>query len=72
MRLGPSARIGDLIDKLESVDSTVESREGILAQFHSAKQQSDENVIKWGCRLEDILAKSIDKGFADQSKKMRC
>lgn len=54
MRLGPSARIGDLMDKLESVDSTVESREGILAQFHSAKQQSDENVIKWGCRLEDI------------------
>lgn len=32
MRLGPSASIGDLMDKLESVYGTVELREGILAQ----------------------------------------
>lgn len=69
MRLGPSASISDLMNKLESVYGTVELREGILAQFYSAKQQSHENVIKWGCRLEDILAKAIEKGLVDQSKR---
>lgn len=36
MRLGPSASISDLMNKLESVYGTVELREGILAQFYSA------------------------------------
>lgn len=34
MRLGPSASIGDHMDKLESVYGTIELREGILAQFY--------------------------------------
>lgn len=69
MRLEPSASIGDLIDKLENVYGTLELRECILAQFYCANQQSDESVIKWGCRLKDILAKAIDKGLVDKSKR---
>lgn len=69
MQLGPSASIGDLMEKLENVYGTLELRECILAQLYSSKQQSDESVIKWGCRLEDILAKAIDKGLVDQSKR---
>lgn len=69
MQLGPSASIGDLMEKLENVYGTLELRECILAQLYSSKQQSDESVIKWGCRLEDILAKAIDKGLVEQSKR---
>lgn len=67
IQLGPSASIGGLMEKLEN--GTLELRECILAQLYSSKQQSDESVIKWGCRLEDILAKAIDKGLVEQSKR---
>ena len=69
MRLGPAASTADLMEKLENVYGTLELREGILAQFYSAKQQPEENVIKWGCRLEDILAKAIEKGLVDPSNR---
>ena len=69
MRSGPAASTADLMEKLENVYGTLELREGILAQFYSAKQQPEENVIKWGCRLEDILAKAIEKGLVDPSNR---
>lgn len=65
MRLGPSGNISSLLEKLENIFGTVELTENLLAQFYSAAQGDDEDVASWGCRLEDILTKAIDQGYAD-------
>ena len=42
----------------------VEVRENVLAQFYSARQQQDEAVSDWSCRLEDLLTKAVQLGRA--------
>ena len=62
MRLGPKTTISNLLQKLDSIYGTVDVREGVLAQFYSARQQHDETVSDWSCRLEDLLAKAVELG----------
>lgn len=61
MRLGSEATLNTLLEKMESVYGTIEYGEDILAQFYSANQQEDEDVITWGFRLENILDKAIEQ-----------
>ena len=54
-RLGLDSDIDDVIGKLDGIYGLVEESETLLCQFYSAKQQVNEKVASWGCRLEDLL-----------------
>ncbi|KAK3105368.1 hypothetical protein FSP39_023583 [Pinctada imbricata] len=74
MRLGPQANISDIIEKFESIYGTVDKKQMLLSKFYSAKQDVNEDVKSWGCRLEDLLSKvqavdKIAKPEADQMLK---
>ncbi|CAG2241346.1 unnamed protein product [Mytilus edulis] len=63
MRLGPKATVDDIIDKMhmDSIYGIVDPKEALLAQLYTARQEQDEDVSTWGCRLEDISTKHADK-----------
>lgn len=60
-RLGYGATIPDILDKFDSVYGEVDSKEHLLAKFYSSKQEEHEDVTKWSCRLEDILASAVER-----------
>jgi len=47
---------------MDSIYGDVDQTEMVLARFYSARQQPDEDVSNWGCRLEDLLSLAINKG----------
>lgn len=65
MRLGPNATVDEIVYKLDSIYGLVEERESLLANFYSAKQQENEDVATWGCRLEDLLSKALVQGLVN-------
>lgn len=67
-RLGIGASIPEILAKFDSVYGAVDTKENLLAKFYSAKQQEDEDVTKWSCRLEDILSSAVERGLVDPSK----
>ena len=38
---------------------TVDTKDTLLVKFYSAKQEENEDVTKWSCRLEDVLANAV-------------
>ena len=60
-RLGYGATIPEILDKFESVYGEVDSKEHLLPKFYSSKQEEHEDITKWSCRLEDILASAVEK-----------
>ena len=62
MRMGPSATLEELLEKMEGIYGTVEVGETLLAQFYNASQKPNEDVASWGCRVEDLLEKVRDRG----------
>ncbi|XP_062618198.1 uncharacterized protein LOC134279798 [Saccostrea cucullata] len=65
MRLGPNASVDEILYKLDSIYGLVEEKESLLANFYSAKQQENEDVSAWGCRLEDLLSKALIQGLVN-------
>ncbi|CAG2192826.1 unnamed protein product [Mytilus edulis] len=61
MRLGPEATIDDIIDKMDSIYGSVDQPKALLGQFYTARQQDDEDVARWACRLEEILSKAKNR-----------
>lgn len=61
-RLGPGATIDAILAKLDGVYGTVELGENLLSEFYSARQKQSEDVSKWSCRIEDLLAKAQERG----------
>lgn len=64
-RLGISATIPEILTKFESVYGEVDTKENLLAKFYSAKQEENEDVTKWSCRLEDILSSAIERKLVE-------
>lgn len=58
MRLGSSATLQQVLDKLSSNFGNIDASEDLLAKFYSAKQADTEDVTLWASRLEDILDKA--------------
>ena len=58
MRLGTHANISEIIDKFESIYGIIDKKQILMSKFYSAKQDPEEDVTSWGCRLEDLLAKA--------------
>ena len=64
-RLGIGATIPEILAKFESSYGAVDSKENVLAKFYSARQEENEDVSKWSCRLEDILSIAVEKKVVD-------
>ena len=62
MHLGEEASAEEIIRKLERVYGVVESGATILQRFYNSRQEDNEGVAAYGCRLEDILSDAIDRG----------
>jgi len=62
MRLGATATVDNILSKMDSIYGDVDKTEMVLGKFYSARQQPDEDVSSWGCRLEDLLSLAINKG----------
>ena len=57
--------MNDILSKFNSVYGEVDAKEHLLATFYSAKQEDNEDVTKWSCRLEDILSSAVDRKLVD-------
>lgn len=64
-RLPAGAEIDEILHKMDSVYGTVEKTEMLLAKFYSARQEPDEGVAAWSCRLEELLYAAIESGQVD-------
>lgn len=67
-RLGINATIPEILDKFDSVYGEVDTKEHLLAKFYSAKQEENESVTKWSCRLEDIISSAVERKLVEPSK----
>ena len=68
MHLGETASVETILRKLESVYGIVESGTTLLQQFYNAKQENDESVALFGCRLEEIVNKATNRGAVAQDQ----
>jgi len=66
MRLGPTAGIEEILKKLDGLYGQVASEGTLLTLFYSTKQNEDEDVTAWSCRLEDMIQKVQEKGLIDR------
>jgi hypothetical protein len=40
----------------------------LLTQFYGARQEKDEDISHWSCRLERIIGKCVDEGLVHRSE----
>ena len=62
--LGITADVDTIMDKFDGVFGNVAKGQSVLKVFHIAAQMENETVTAWGLRLEEILQKAIEKGYA--------
>ena len=62
--LGVSAKLDEIMDRLENVFGNVASGQSILKEFYTAAQRENETVTAWGLRLEEIYQRATEKGKA--------
>lgn len=55
--MGEDVTVKRVLDKMERIFGNILPPEAILEQFYSAKQQQNEKVAMWACRLEETLSK---------------
>ena len=59
-RLGVLADIYEILDKFDGLYGLIEDTENLLTDFYNAKQDPEESVTTWGCRLEDLLYRAVE------------
>ncbi|OWF37004.1 hypothetical protein KP79_PYT25870 [Mizuhopecten yessoensis] len=59
---------------MDSIYGTVVKSVKYLAKFYSARQEPDEIVSSWSCRLETLLSKAVEGGQVEsrQTNDMLC
>jgi hypothetical protein len=62
VRLGTEITIEQLMTKMKHLYGNVDTGEELLAKFYSASQTSEESVVQWSCRLEDLMDSVIQAG----------
>ena len=67
--LGTAASVDTMMDKLEGVFGNVAKGQSVLKEFYTAAQLETETVTAWGLRLEEILQKAIEKGYARKEER---
>ena len=58
-RLGPHVKLGEVLEKLESAYSTVETKESIMKRFYTCVQKDNETVESFASRLEELFDKAV-------------
>ena len=53
---------GELLAQLDTIFGNILSKEELRAQFSATKQEEHENVVSWGCRLNQLLREIMDQG----------
>ena len=54
--------------KLDSFYGSVDRKEILLTQFYGARQEKDEDISHWSCRLERIIGTCVDGGLVHRSE----
>lgn len=62
MHLGEEATAEEIIRKLQRVYGVVESGAAVLQRFYNSRQEENEGVAAYGCRLEDTLSCAVERG----------
>ena len=60
--LGQNATVKEILSKLDVMFSEASTKEGLLTQFFNSRQNPNESVTTYACRLETLLQSIIDKG----------
>ena len=68
MRLGTKATLKQLLDKLQSVYGDTQETESTMMQLYNAKQNPDESLSQWSCRVEGLVAKARRLGTIGSDK----
>jgi len=58
LNMGVGATEHDILSKFDVIFGNVLSSETLLEDFYSARQQHEEGIAAWACRLETLLAKT--------------
>jgi len=58
--LGHVASLDYVLNQLEADYGSLESRESIMRQFYSCQQGSDETVLRYATRLEEVFDKAVN------------
>ncbi|KAL4222713.1 hypothetical protein ACF0H5_018754 [Mactra antiquata] len=66
-RLGIGRTSEYIMNRLDSDYGTVETKECILKRFYNTEQKKEENIGKYGARLEDLFDKAISLGTFNRS-----
>ena len=68
MHLGEKASVERIIEKLEGVYGIVETGSTLLQRFYNSKQEPDETIASYSCRIEEIVNRAIDRGVVSRSQ----
>lgn len=60
--LGQDATVVEILAKLDVMFSEASTKEDLLTQFFNSRQNPNESVTTYACRLETLLQSIIDKG----------
>ena len=66
-RLGPDARINDIIEKLDSTYGNIETKESILRKFYSCTQQKGQTVTTFASQIEEVFTQAVNLGALRRS-----
>ena len=69
LTMDQSATVDIILQTLEGVFGNVSTGISTMQDFYTATQKPEESVANWGLRLEGIMQKAIDKGYAKQEEK---
>lgn len=65
LNMGVSVNEHDILSKFDIIFGNVLPSEVLLEDFYTARQQPDESIVPWACRLESLLARAT-KGTSDR------
>jgi len=71
LNMGVNISEGDILDKLDVIFGNVLSTEALFEEFYTARQEQEEGIASWACRLESLLAKaSVSNASQDDTSRM--
>lgn len=72
LNLGQGVSPLQILEKFDVVFGTALTSQSLLEDFYSTHQKEEENVVRWGCRLESLLNLVKEKGlFSDNTEAMK-
>jgi len=61
-RLGITATIREILNKLRVIYGRIDDTSDLLTEFHKATQGTTESVSSWCCRIEELLFRALEDG----------